>query len=63
MSDQGWFSDTDPDMAPSDTYQWQPCLQVEGLILSFDVWYSSKADCDDFIRRTIIGKGMLPDTP
>jgi len=61
---KGWFSDAVPDGAPSDRYQWQPCLQLDGLCLSMDdVWCPSKEDCDHFIRTEIVGKPMLPDTP
>lgn len=59
MRRRGWFSDIDPDGAPPDGYQWQPCLQLDGLCLSFDVWHGSKEDCDDFILTEIIGRPFL----
>jgi PadR family transcriptional regulator, regulatory protein PadR len=58
---RGWFSDIDPEEAPSETHQWQPCLQLDGWCPNFDVWFASKEECDDFIRRDILGQPMLPD--
>jgi len=54
MNDQtdGWFSDIDEtkDM-------WQPRLQAGGFCPCIDMWFQTKADCDEFIQDNIIGKG------
>jgi hypothetical protein len=51
----------DAEESSSADCQWHPCLQLEGMCLSFDdVWFRTEQQCVDFIRREIIGKDMLP---
>lgn len=53
----GWFADTS-DQAPK-AWPWQPCLQAaEGICLSIDNWFSTKDECETFIREIILGNGM-----
>lgn len=52
MSQTGWFAefvDADP-VAP-----WQPSLQSDDCFYSLDVRFDSKAACEAFIRRDVIG--------
>jgi len=58
----GWFSDISDEAAGD--YQWQPCLETgTGHIPCFDVWFRTKAECDAYIRETLlpIGGLMIPD--
>jgi hypothetical protein len=57
----GWFSDVSED-APTDSHRWQPCLQLDGMCLSFDIWHDTKEACDEFIRTEIVGRPWLPDS-
>jgi hypothetical protein len=56
---QGWFADVDPDVQGT-SHQWQPCLQLDGMCLSFEVWFTTEAGCLEFIRENVIGKGEMP---
>lgn len=54
----GWFSDIED--RPNHQYPWQPCLQAElGLCLSLDIWFPTQEACDNFIKESILGKGMI----
>ena len=58
----GWFSDVDAEQEGESEYVWQPCLETgTGHIPSVGIWFKSKSECDDFIRTTILGHGMLDD--
>lgn len=52
----GWFADIDKE-ARSD-YAYQPCLQLNGMCLSFDVWFATEEECLDFIHNEVIGQVM-----
>lgn len=59
---RGWFSDIDEQVEPGDEYVWQPCLETgTGHIPCLDVWFKSKADCDEWITEHILDVGLLPD--
>lgn len=60
---QGWFADV-ADLVtleenPGLHRLWQPCLQLDGVVHSFDVWFESRAACEAYIRDEILGQGML----
>lgn len=62
---RGWFADVDdpedPDAGCSEEFPWQAVIQVAGACHPIGgVWFSSKADCEEFIRDEIIGKGWIP---
>lgn len=49
-----WFADIDPEQ--EGTYIWQPCLETgQGHIPCLPVWFSSKAECEEWIRSNVIG--------
>lgn len=54
----GWFADVDPDVT-SGEHVWQPCLQLEGMCLPIEVWFSTEAECLEFIRENVIGQGEI----
>lgn len=58
MNKRGWFADVDPEMK---AFKWQPCCQVDGMVQSLDIWFSSKEGCEDWIREEVLGLGMLDD--
>jgi hypothetical protein len=67
MSGTGWFADIYLEDVPSGDLtpdylvgKWQPVLQLDGMCLPFDIWHDSREACEEFIRREIIGQGMLP---
>lgn len=57
----GWFADIDPEVQD---YPWQPVLaHADGdhrEVVSIDVWFTSREECEAFIAGRIIGQGMLP---
>ena len=56
---RGWFSDYDDEA--EEGYRWQPCLETgAGHVPSFQVWFSTKAECDAWIAENVIGVGLLP---
>lgn len=49
----GWFADVDQDQTGE--YVWQPCLNSNsGHIPCFEVWFKTKAECEDYIRDSIL---------
>ena len=46
----GWYPDIDDSMP---NFKWQPCVQVDGLTLSLDVWYRTEDECHQFIAELI----------
>jgi hypothetical protein len=54
---RGWFADTD--IGPGGKRLWQPNLQVNGAILPLPVWLDSREECEDFIRRELVGQGWI----
>ena len=66
MSDRlGWFADiSDPDDEDHiPTAPWRAYLQVGYGCLPLRVWFTSKADCERFIRDEVVGKDLLEDQP
>lgn len=60
--EEGWFADWDRDATTA--YGWQPCLETgEGHIPCFEVWFDSKAACEQWIEKYVIGVGWLPGEP
>jgi hypothetical protein len=54
----GWFADlSDNKTLPS--YPWQPFLQLVSGCYPLPLWFSTEADCEDFIRTDILGQTML----
>jgi hypothetical protein len=53
----GWFADVDPDV--SDDHTWQPCLLLDDIRLSLDLWFASEEECLAFVRKEVVGRGML----
>jgi hypothetical protein len=56
-SPRGWFADIDRDAEPN--YPWQPCLQLDGICHSFQVWFATEAECVAYIKEQILGRGLL----
>ena len=54
---RGWFADTD--ISPTGARLWQPNLQVNGAILPLPVWLDTREECEDFIRRELVGHGWI----
>ena len=55
----GWFADVDPDVG--DDHTWQPCLLLDDIRLSLDLWFASEEECLAFLRKEVVGRGMLGD--
>lgn len=53
---RGWLADVD-ESAPAYS-RWQPVLQADGVCLPFEIWFSTEAECLDWIRRDVLGRGM-----
>lgn len=49
-----WFSDVD-ESAPR-SYQWQPVLMDPDryVLTSLEIWFHTKGECDDWIRRNLL---------
>lgn len=59
---RGWFADLDATQGGD--YQWQPCLETgKGHIPCFEVWFKTKAECEDWIAANVIGVGWFPGEP
>jgi len=56
-STTGWFADVDPDV--SDDHTWQPCLLLDDIRLSLDLWFATEEECLAFIRKDVVGRGVL----
>lgn len=54
---RGWFADIDGEAEPG--YPWQPCLQLDGMCLSFGVWFATEHECVDFIKSNVLGRDLL----
>uniref|UniRef100_UPI003F493582 hypothetical protein n=1 Tax=Streptosporangium sp. CA-235898 TaxID=3240073 RepID=UPI003F493582 len=57
-SDNGWFAEWDRETTNGG---WRPVLQLDGHAPDFDIWFSTKQECEDWIREEVIGCGMLPE--
>lgn len=57
----GWFADIDEEADPR--WPWVPVLQIPGCCFPLPVWHATEAACEAFIRREVLGKGMLPELP
>jgi hypothetical protein len=60
----GWFAervpDDDPDFNPG--FPYRATLQLSGFVVTTQgPWFATEADCLDFIRDDITGKGLLPE--
>lgn len=61
---RGWFADYDDDQDSDWHGKWRPYLQLDGMCFPLaDIGFYSEADCDQFIRDDILGKGLLPPSP
>jgi len=62
MSDRrGWFADIS-DEAPTSDYPWQPFLETgTGFIPGIAVWFRTQAACEDWIRRMVLGVGIIEE--
>lgn len=58
VTQQGWFADVDEQQKHT-TWPWQPCLQLDGMCFSFDIWFTSETECVAFIKDHIIGQDMF----
>ncbi|MGI5144807.1 hypothetical protein ACQEVC_45570 [Plantactinospora sp. CA-294935] len=70
MSDRvGWFADVedvdseDGEPRSDPAYPWQPVLQTAGLCLSLDIWFASRAECEQWLRDNVIGVEMIEERP
>ena len=62
MVRRGWFADFDREAASE--YAWQPCLETGvGHIPSFEVWFRTKAECEQWIKDNVIAVGWYPGDP
>lgn len=58
MNDTFWFSDIAMrDQTHQHDYPWQPCLQLDGMCLSLEIWFASKDECDQFILSDVVNAG------
>lgn len=58
----GWFADWDDEQEGD--YGWQPCLETgQGHIPCFQVWFKTKAKCEEWIAANVIGVGWFPGDP
>ena len=55
---RGWFADIDPEQ-PEGAYRWQPVLQTDGVVPSFEMWFATEDACLEWIREQVIGHGMI----
>lgn len=53
-----WFADIDTEQVGD--YQWQPVLELDGMCLSTNIWFRTKAECVAFIVDSIIGATLDP---
>lgn len=61
MDRTGWFADVADPEDRVEGWEWQPFLQVAGCCFPLLVRHQTKEACEEFIRRNVIGQGMLPD--
>jgi hypothetical protein len=59
MSDRGWFADLADEEERNPRWPWQPFIQITGSCLPLPVWFETEAECLDFIRTDIVGRGLL----
>ncbi len=59
MKRTGWFADTSDD-APKN-FPYQPCLQLDGMCMDFDIWFATREECEEWIRKEVIGQEMFDD--
>lgn len=58
MSTRGWFSDVDREQKGE--FVWQPCFETgEGHVPCFEIWFASKAECDEWIEMNVLGADWL----
>lgn len=62
-SDSGWFAEWDDEQTDTD-YRWKPCLETgNGFIPCFQVWFKTKAECEEWIAANVIGAGWIYGDP
>ena len=42
-------------------FPWQPVLQLDGHVLSLDIWFETEEECAAWIRAEVIGRGLLKE--
>lgn len=57
----GWFADLDDDADVDPKFPWSPMIQTAGGCYPLPIWFQTEADCVEFIRRDILGRGLLDD--
>lgn len=58
----GWFADWDDEQQTD--YGWQPCFETgQGHIPCFEIWFKTKAECEEWIAANVIGAGWFPGDP
>lgn len=55
---KGWWAEEDCE----EDQGWRPVLQLDGYVATFDIWFRTEQDCEDWIRTSVIGAGMLGAT-
>lgn len=61
-TEKGWFADRDREA--TEPHVWQPCFDTnQGHIPCFEVWFSTKAECEAWIAENVIGAGWSPGEP
>lgn len=61
MSAEGWFADLANEEDRDPRWPWQPFIQTDACCFPLRVRFATEADCIDFIRRNIAGRGLLDD--
>lgn len=59
MHDTGWFADLSNEEDRDPRNPWQPFLQTDGGCFPLPLRFQTKGDCEDFIRRHVVGVDML----
>lgn len=60
MGKRGWFADLSDEDERDPHAPWQAFLQLEGHCHALDgVWFYTEADCVEFIRTEIVGRGWF----
>lgn len=54
---RGWFAEAD--ISPAGKQMWQPNVQISGAILPLPVWLDTREECEEFIRRELVGHGWI----
>lgn len=58
----GWLAEPHQDSrAPQ--HPWRPCLDIAGRRYHFDVWFTTREDCEEWINRWVVGRGQVRVSP